>query len=123
MPQDSKVVGIAPVTLDTPGNREAMPGADTSTWTPLGHVAQQLFTWAEDPTLYSPSLTVDSQRYNLCLSLSSPAAAVAFTCELACVDSCTSGVMYRIVTTSGETTFEPLEENIPRKRSCRAVER
>lgn len=37
---------IAPVMLDTKTNREAMPDADRSTWTPLTEVANKLVTWA-----------------------------------------------------------------------------
>ncbi len=29
------VVGILPVTIDTPSNREGMPNADFSAWTPV----------------------------------------------------------------------------------------
>eukprot|EP00961_Rhodomonas_salina_P041119 553446-Rhodomonas_salina.1 len=46
-----QVVGFAPVTLDTPGNREGMPDADRSTWTPLPVLAEKLVEWAEDPAL------------------------------------------------------------------------
>ncbi|KAJ1950842.1 hypothetical protein FBU59_000490 [Linderina macrospora] len=44
---EGNVVGILPVTLDTPGNRAGMPGADTSSWTPLDEVAQLLYKWAD----------------------------------------------------------------------------
>ena len=47
LPADSCVVCILPVTLDTPGNRANMPGADTATWTPLSAVSTKLFEWAE----------------------------------------------------------------------------
>lgn len=43
---DGKTVGILPVTLDTPGNRQGMPDADFSTWTPLTEVADALYKWA-----------------------------------------------------------------------------
>ncbi|KAJ2355718.1 hypothetical protein IWW50_002348 [Coemansia erecta] len=43
-----RVVGILPTTLDTPGNRSAMPDADFSSWTPLDDVAGLLYKWAED---------------------------------------------------------------------------
>eukprot|EP00922_Rhytidocystis_sp_ex-Travisia-forbesii_P073140 GHVS01109042.1.p1 GENE.GHVS01109042.1~~GHVS01109042.1.p1 ORF type:complete len:186 (-),score=28.04 GHVS01109042.1:113-670(-) len=51
MPKDAKVVGLAPVTLDTPANRAAMPTADTSTWTPLGHLSGKLVEWTARPDL------------------------------------------------------------------------
>lgn len=39
MPKDSVVIGILPVTIDTPANRQSMPKADTSTWTPTTEIA------------------------------------------------------------------------------------
>ena len=42
LPEKAVVFCILPVTLDTPGNRKAMPDADTSTWTPLLFVAEFL---------------------------------------------------------------------------------
>ena len=39
------MVTFAPVTLDTPGNRAAMPDADISTWTPLDVVAEKFEQW------------------------------------------------------------------------------
>lgn len=35
LPETCKVLGILPITLDTPMNRKFMPSADHSTWTPL----------------------------------------------------------------------------------------
>lgn len=49
LPQGSTVVGIAPAMLDTPANRESMPKADKSTWTPLSVVADKILAWASDP--------------------------------------------------------------------------
>ena len=46
LPEGAKVVGIAPVMLDTPANRNSMPEADYSTWTPLEEVAEKVFRWA-----------------------------------------------------------------------------
>ncbi|KAJ1666560.1 hypothetical protein IW140_004596 [Coemansia sp. RSA 1813] len=46
------VVGILPVTLDTPANRAAMPAADHSSWTPLQDVADMLYQWASGQTSY-----------------------------------------------------------------------
>mmetsp|Transcript_21185 Transcript_21185/g.31050 ORF Transcript_21185/g.31050 Transcript_21185/m.31050 type:complete len:241 (-) Transcript_21185:192-914(-) len=51
LPQDVKVVGIAPITLDSDANRAAMPDADTSTWTPLSEVATTVCEWVENPSL------------------------------------------------------------------------
>lgn len=47
LPNGSRVVGIAPVMLDTPANRSSMPDADLSTWTPVEEVADRLVRWAE----------------------------------------------------------------------------
>jgi dihydropteridine reductase len=47
LPAGTTVVGIAPVMLDTPANRASMPEADVSTWTPLDHVAERLYEWAD----------------------------------------------------------------------------
>ncbi|KAJ2852587.1 hypothetical protein IWW36_000216 [Coemansia brasiliensis] len=54
-----RVVGVLPVTLDTPANRSAMPNADHSSWTPLADIADLLYKWAtnqsscENGRLYS----------------------------------------------------------------------
>lgn len=40
LPDDSLVVSILPITLDTPMNRKWMPKADFSTWTPLDFIAE-----------------------------------------------------------------------------------
>eukprot|EP00928_Gymnodinium_smaydae_P054362 TRINITY_DN38148_c0_g1_i1.p1 TRINITY_DN38148_c0_g1~~TRINITY_DN38148_c0_g1_i1.p1 ORF type:complete len:268 (+),score=60.83 TRINITY_DN38148_c0_g1_i1:71-805(+) len=45
-----KTIGLAPVTLDTPQNRQAMPDADFSTWASLDEVAGQLESWSADPS-------------------------------------------------------------------------
>ncbi|CEG78437.1 hypothetical protein RMATCC62417_13045 [Rhizopus microsporus] len=42
LPQDAKVAGILPVTIDTPMNRKFMPKADFSTWTSPSDIATQL---------------------------------------------------------------------------------
>lgn len=47
LPSNSTVVGILPITLDTPANRKAMPNADFSQWTPLEFVANQVIDWSE----------------------------------------------------------------------------
>lgn len=46
LPENSHVLAILPVTLDTPMNRKFMPSADTSTWTPLTYVAELFSDWA-----------------------------------------------------------------------------
>ncbi|KAJ9084299.1 hypothetical protein DSO57_1025887 [Entomophthora muscae] len=46
LPSNAKAICIAPVMLDTPGNRSGMPGADTSSWTPLSDLASILIDWA-----------------------------------------------------------------------------
>jgi len=47
LPDTCCVVGILPVTLDTPMNRKFMPGADTSTWTPLSEVGRIMMNWTQ----------------------------------------------------------------------------
>ena len=39
LPPGGRVYGVLPITLDTPGNRAAMPDADKSGWTPLSTAA------------------------------------------------------------------------------------
>jgi len=39
------VVAVLPNTIDTPGNREAMPDADFSSWTPTSAFAEQIEVW------------------------------------------------------------------------------
>ncbi|KAJ8918678.1 hypothetical protein NQ315_014998 [Exocentrus adspersus] len=46
LPNDSSVVAILPITLDTPMNRKWMPKADFSTWTPLEFIAELFLKWA-----------------------------------------------------------------------------
>ncbi|CAK0885390.1 unnamed protein product [Prorocentrum cordatum] len=50
LPAGCKTIGIAPQTLDTPQNREAMPTADRGTWATLDEVGEQLEAWCADPT-------------------------------------------------------------------------
>lgn len=40
LPENSLVVSILPITLDTPMNRKWMPNADFGTWTPLEFIAE-----------------------------------------------------------------------------------
>lgn len=39
-------VGVCPVTIDTPGNRAGMPGADFSNWTPCEELSAKIIAWA-----------------------------------------------------------------------------
>jgi len=58
LPADAKVVALAPITLDTPMNREAMPDADHSSWTPLEVVGDEIVNWiggsARGGAIYEP---------------------------------------------------------------------
>ncbi|XP_055539038.1 dihydropteridine reductase [Wyeomyia smithii] len=47
LPDNSLVVSILPVTLDTPMNRKWMPTADFGTWTPLEFVADLFLKWTK----------------------------------------------------------------------------
>lgn len=47
LPKGACVVGVLPMTLDTPGNRAGMPGADFSSWTPTTFAGKQLLDWSE----------------------------------------------------------------------------
>lgn len=47
LPAGSRAYAVLPKVLDTPSNRKWMSeGADLSTWTPLAHVAEKIYTWA-----------------------------------------------------------------------------
>ena len=46
LPENSVAIVILPITIDSAGNREAMPDADTSTWTDPNDIADALFGWA-----------------------------------------------------------------------------
>lgn len=50
LPDNSLVVSILPITLDTPMNRKWMPNADFSTWTPLEFVAELFHKWIKNPS-------------------------------------------------------------------------
>lgn len=43
----SSAVCISPVTIDTPGNRAGMPGADFSNWTPCDELSGKIVGWSE----------------------------------------------------------------------------
>eukprot|EP01098_Paradermamoeba_levis_P000154 TRINITY_DN10161_c0_g1_i1.p1 TRINITY_DN10161_c0_g1~~TRINITY_DN10161_c0_g1_i1.p1 ORF type:complete len:249 (-),score=80.40 TRINITY_DN10161_c0_g1_i1:56-748(-) len=47
LPNGATVVGVLPVTLDTPSNRVAMPTANFDDWTPVEEVANKVLGWAE----------------------------------------------------------------------------
>jgi dihydropteridine reductase len=47
LPKGATTIGIAPVMLDTPANRESMPGSDFSNWTPVDELADLIFSWAD----------------------------------------------------------------------------
>ncbi|XP_060772509.1 dihydropteridine reductase isoform X2 [Neoarius graeffei] len=46
LPAGAAAVAILPVTLDTPMNRQFMPDADVTSWTPLEYVVELLHKWA-----------------------------------------------------------------------------
>lgn len=46
LPKDSLCVGVLPVTMDTIVNRQMMPQADISAWTPTKYIAEMLFRWS-----------------------------------------------------------------------------
>ncbi|CAK9290132.1 unnamed protein product [Gordionus sp. m RMFG-2023] len=45
LPNNSTVLALLPVILDTPMNRKWMPDSDFSSWTPLNEVAEKIFQW------------------------------------------------------------------------------
>ena len=45
-PCQAAAIGILPVTLNTPGNRAAMPDSDHSSWTTTEFAAQEILKWA-----------------------------------------------------------------------------
>ncbi|ESO02204.1 hypothetical protein HELRODRAFT_65590 [Helobdella robusta] len=47
LPSQATVTAILPATLDTPMNRQFMPKADFSTWTPLETVSSYIFDWIQ----------------------------------------------------------------------------
>ncbi|EFC42688.1 predicted protein [Naegleria gruberi] len=47
LPRGTTTVGIVPSMLDTEANRNAMPNADFSNWTPLDHVSEKIVDWIE----------------------------------------------------------------------------
>lgn len=51
LPERACTICILPGTLDTPSNRENMPSADKSLWTPLADVASLIQGWIRNPDL------------------------------------------------------------------------
>ena len=47
--RERHVLTVLPMTIDTPANREAMPDADRSTWTPTHAIADRVVEWAMCP--------------------------------------------------------------------------
>lgn len=52
---NSRVHAILPVTIDTPGNRSAMPDADTSSWTSPACIADKIVAWADGACTTPPN--------------------------------------------------------------------
>lgn len=48
LPEGTTVLAILPITIDTATNRRDMPGADTSTWTPIPVIGDKIATWASE---------------------------------------------------------------------------
>lgn len=48
LPNESTVVALLPITLDTPMNRKFMPKADFASWTPLDYVSNLLVKWCNN---------------------------------------------------------------------------
>jgi dihydropteridine reductase len=46
LPAGGGVIAVLPATLDTPMNRQFMPDADQSSWTPTGEAAGNIVDWA-----------------------------------------------------------------------------
>ena len=47
LPKGASIVGILPITIDTPSNRRDMPDADVSTWTPPAAIGDKVVEWAQ----------------------------------------------------------------------------
>lgn len=45
------IIGILPTTIDTPNNREVMPGADFDLWTQPQDIADEIGNWIKMPPL------------------------------------------------------------------------
>ena len=55
LPAGSSVAALLPATIDTPMNRQFMPDADHSTWTPMPDMAAKILQWSEDSAERPPS--------------------------------------------------------------------
>lgn len=77
LPDNSLVVSILPITLDTPMNRKWMPKADFSTWTPLDFIAEyELLTYCIVFTILSIQSITTCFVFILEHSLSGPMEAI-----------------------------------------------
>ncbi|KAL8008396.1 putative short-chain dehydrogenase/reductase SDR, NAD(P)-binding domain superfamily [Plasmopara halstedii] len=47
LPEGSSVLGVLPITIDTPVNRKFMAKADLSTWTKVEDIAEKIQEWSE----------------------------------------------------------------------------
>jgi len=74
LPKGTTVVALLPIMLDTPPNREAMPGADTRTWTPLEVISEKLAQWGSGkerpPTGSFLEVKTDQNRHTFFTPLS-----------------------------------------------------
>jgi dihydropteridine reductase len=50
LPEESSVLAILPITLDTESNRKWMKGQDQTSWTPLSFIASLFGKWISEPT-------------------------------------------------------------------------
>lgn len=54
LPKDATVLGILPVTIDTPMNRKFMADADFSSWTKVHEIATQILKWTNQASAKRP---------------------------------------------------------------------
>ncbi|EGZ28221.1 hypothetical protein PHYSODRAFT_248383 [Phytophthora sojae] len=55
LPDDSSVLGVLPLTIDTPMNRKFMADADFSTWTKAEDIGEKILEWSDAPYAARPS--------------------------------------------------------------------
>eukprot|EP01129_Flabellula_baltica_P005844 TRINITY_DN2143_c1_g1_i1.p1 TRINITY_DN2143_c1_g1~~TRINITY_DN2143_c1_g1_i1.p1 ORF type:complete len:257 (-),score=78.24 TRINITY_DN2143_c1_g1_i1:39-809(-) len=53
---------ILPETIDTPANREGMPGADFSSWTPTEEIAEEIIRWTKGSVPDKPLVAVITRK-------------------------------------------------------------
>jgi len=70
MKDKSTTCGILPVTIDTPGNRVAMPEADFSSWTPCQAFSDQILVWTENTPANGGLYTFQTKNYQTSVVLS-----------------------------------------------------